>query len=540
MNPRTRPFNLGEPGPVARSPRASSGRRAGLWTAPFTVTLLTVALLSAGPTTVANAMSAPEPGAAGIGDPYFPLDGNGGYDALHYWVTLKVDTAANRIEGTAVMDARATTSLSRFDLDLHGLTISSITVNGRPAAWSRDGQEVIIRPRTPLTQSTEFRTVVRYAGTPGVVQTPDGYDNGWFWTSDGASAVGEPPGASTWIPVNDHPRDKALFDISVTVPDGKAAISNGLLTGKPKSVGGWTTWSWHNRHPIASYLILLSVGTYDVRYSTTASGLPIIDAVDPAIGGIADAALAREAEVISTLEKSFGPYPFEAAGGVVDQLNVGWALETQTRSFYSQDFFTGSPDDAWVVAHETAHAWFGDSVSLCKWQDIWLNEGFATYAEWLWAEHEGWYTPAQVMGWDLQNTTADDPLWALDISNPGPVPLFDHAVYERGALVLQALREQVGDVAFFKILKAWARDHRDANATTGQFVELAERISKQDLTVLFDTWLFGAGKPSGRPGVMSPATAPAAKVTSQHVASSTAVPAWARTRAGRSVRAVQR
>ena len=439
------------------------------------------------------------PGAPGAGDPYFPLDGNGGYDARHYGVTLKLDTDTQALVGTVVMDAVATQGLSSFDLDLHGLAVDGVSVGGRPAMWARDGQELTVTPSRPLERGDDFRAVVRYHGTPGLVQTPDGFDNGWFATSDGASAVGEPPGTSTWMPVNEHPKDKALYDITVTVPKGKAAISNGRLTGSPRTVGGWTTWSWHHTHPMASYLVLLSVGTFDIRTSRTSTGIPVLDAVDPSLGGAADAALAREGEVIDTLSQAFGPYPFETAGGVVDALDTGFALETQSRPFYSQDFFHGSPDDAWVIAHEIGHQWFGDSVSLQKWQDIWLNEGFARYAEWIWYEHEGWVVPSQILQDYLDYVPADDPTWNLDISDPGPIDVFATPVYDRGALVLEALREQVGDDAFFRTLRTWGSLHRDGNGTTAQFISLAQRISRQDLTDLFDTWLFGTGKPASAP-----------------------------------------
>lgn len=479
------------------APCLSPGRRRSRILA-VVATSACLAMLTAGPGASATRLPA-GPGAPGIGDPYFPLDGNGGYDALHYGITVKVDKAVRRLEGTAIIDARATQGLTAFDLDLNGLTVSSVTVDGRHATWARSGQELTITPPGTIRRGARFVTVVRYHGSPTTVATPDGFDNGWFATSDGATAVGAPPSASTWFPVNEHPKDKALYDLTVTVPAGKTAVPNGLLTKGPSTVDGWTTFTWHHTHPMASYLVLLTIGSYDLRFSTTRGGLPIIDPVDPALGGVADAALAREGEVIATLEKSFGPYPFETAGAVVDQVNTGYALETQSRPFYSQDFFSGDPSDAWAVAHETAHQWFGDDVSLSDWSDVWLNEGFATYAEWLWAEHEGWLTPTQIFHDQWDNVPGDDPLWTLNISNPGPVDLFADPVYVKGAMVLQALREKVGDDAFFRILKQWSARHRDANGSTAQFVDLAERVSGQNLCVLFDTWLFGTGKPTAPP-----------------------------------------
>ena len=425
----------------------------------------------------------------------YPFDGNGGYDALHYSVTIKVATKSQWIRGTAVMDARATQDLSRFDLDLNGLVVRSVTVDGKTATWTRWGHELVVTPPRSLANGQRFRTEVRYDGRPTVVVTKDGFGNGWFLTQDGVSALGEPPGTSTWTPVDEHPSDKATFDVTATVPKGLTALSNGLPVGEPTTRGLWTTWRWHAAHPIPSYTVLLSIGRYDVSRSTGPHGLPIIDAVDSSVGPDARRALAREPEILGVLEHAFGPYPFESAGGVVDPADVGYALETATRPFYPADEFDGSPWDASLVTHELAHQWFGDSVSLMRWHDIWLNEGFATYAEWLWSDHEGLGSPHQSFV-ALQSIPSSDKFWQLDISRPSAAHLFDDPVYERGAMVLQALREQVGDKAFFTTLKAWARDRKDGNGTSAQFVSLAERVSGQDLTELFDAWLYGPGKPA--------------------------------------------
>lgn len=436
-------------------------------------------------------------GSAGIGDPYFPTDGNGGYDAVHYGVRVAVTNHSQKVSGTVVMTARATEQLSRFNLDLNGLHVDAVAVSGGPATWTRRGDhELVITPAADLPADEVFRVSVRYHGKPGTVTTPDGYENGWFTTSDGATASGEPPGASVWMPVNEHPTDKALFDVDITVPHGLAAISNGRLVDKKQHHDGSTTWSWYNGRPMASYLLILSIGHFDITRTQTSSGLRILSATDPSITKSTRPALNQQGEVIKVLSRSFGPYPFDSAGAIVDNLNVGYALETQTRSFYSAGFFSGSKDDAWVVAHETAHQWYGDSVSLDRWSDIWLNEGFATYAEWLWAQHKGQFTPADVMSNLMTNVPDGDPLWAVNISDPGTLDLFSDPVYVRGGLVLQALREQVGGSAFFDILQKWAHRHRYGNGTTSQFIALSEQVSQQDLTNLFDEWLFSTGKPA--------------------------------------------
>ena len=223
----------------------------------------------------------------------------------------------------------------------------------------------------------------------------------------------------------------------------------------------------------------------------------------PTTGEIAAGSLARQPEIIAFLSESFGPYPFSAAGGIVDDADgIGFALENQTRPVYSKDFFSSPESGDSVVVHELAHQWFGDSLALKRWQHIWLNEGFATYAEWLWSEREGLGT-AQESFDSLAGIPADDPFWALTIGDPGPDRLFDGAVYDRGAMTLHALRLAVGNEAFFRILRRWAQSRAGGNVTTPQFIRLAERISGQDLGAFFQTWLFTAAKPEG----LEPATA---------------------------------
>ena len=184
---------------------------------------------------------------------------------------------------------------------------------------------------------------------------------------------------------------------------------------------------------------------------------------------------------------------------VPNQEDLFFALETQTRSVYSKLFWLdnqGNPRNAdWVVVHELAHQWFGDDVALARWQDIWLNEGFASYAEWMWEEYEGRATPQEIFQATYDQIPADDEFWAVPIGDPGVEDLFSDPVYVRGAMTVQALRNEVGDDTFWDIVREWASRNSGGHGTTPEFIALAEEISGRQLDDLFDTWLFTAEKP---------------------------------------------
>ncbi|WP_371501182.1 M1 family metallopeptidase [Kitasatospora sp. NBC_00374] len=443
----------------------------------------------------ASAAPIGQPGAPGIGDRYYPTYGNGGYDVSHYDIRLKYDPATDRLEGTATLLATATQNLSRFDLDF-ALDVGEVLVNGRPAAFAATGeQELEITPAVPLAKGAPATVVVRYSGTPSKVSRY-GF-TGWLRTPDGGIAANEPESAWWWFPSNDHPSDKATFDVSVLVPDGTQAISNGVLTSQVSRLG-WTRYSYRENKPQATYLATLAVGRFDVVSDTTAGGLPVLTAYSRDLGdnaGAARASVERTGELVDWLSGYFGPYPFSSVGGYVPNVTTGYALETQSQIFYSPRQFARGANTG-VVVHELAHQWYGDSVSLTRWSDIWLNEGFARYAQWLWSEHEGEGTAQELADYTYAAYPADDPFWTVRPGDPGPDRQFDTAVYERGALTVQALRNTVGDEAFFRILKGWPTEHRYGNATIGQFQAYAERVSGKPLGALLDTWLFTPAKPA--------------------------------------------
>jgi aminopeptidase N len=439
-------------------------------------------------TGVAAAGPSFQPGSAGLSDPFFPLAGNGGYDVIRYDLALDYAPSTNVLGGRVTIWAKATQNLSRFDLDLRGFDISRLLVNGRAARFTRDGQELVITPAYGLLARLPFVVTIDYRGTPSVITDADGSIEGWVPTDDGAYVVCEPQGAPAWFPCNDTPFDKATYRFAITVPDGLTVMANGVLVSHATR-NGKTTWVWNETDPMATYLSTATLGRFDLTQYTV-RGLPVYVAVDSALPQ--DDVLAKIPAAVEYYSSIYGPYPFNAVGAVVDRAEeVGYALETQTKPVFDQ-----MPDEALLV-HELAHMWFGDSVTLTQWPDIWLHEGFATFSEWLWAEHEGGQT-AQQRFEELYSTPADElDFWNPPSGNPGePANLFSWPMYDRGGMTLQALRERLGDKTFFKIMRLWAQQNRYGNVTTAEFISLCERTSGRNLQAFFQAWLFQEGKPT--------------------------------------------
>ncbi|MFC8427260.1 M1 family metallopeptidase [Streptomyces sp. NPDC057253] len=437
-----------------------------------------------------GAAAPPSTGSKGVGDPYFPLAGNGGYHVEHYDLTLGYDPGSRHLDGKAVLTARATQRLTRFDLDFKGLTVTGLTVDHTKARFRRDGQELVVTPEHALRKGERFTVTVTYKGKPAPVTDPDGSLDGWIPTDDGAFVAGEPQGAMTWFPANNHPKDKSSYDFTLTVPQGRTAVANGVLRSQ-RTAHGKTTFRWRQSEPMAAYLATATVGKFKVEQFTTRTGIRVYNAVDAREAAAAAPVLKKLPSVLEWESKLFGRYPFRAAGSIVDHApNVGYALETQSRPVYD------SAPDLSTLVHENAHQWFGDSVSLTSWKDIWLNEGFATYAEWLYAEQHGGDSAQKAFD-DLYAKPASDELWEFPPGDPGSgANIFGTPVYARGAMTLHVLRTTVGDRAFFGILRAWAGGHRDGHGTTAQFERLAERVSGKKLDGLFHTWLYSPGKPN--------------------------------------------
>ncbi|MFF7973703.1 M1 family aminopeptidase [Streptomyces sp. NPDC007905] len=439
------------------------------------------------------ACPAPTAGAPGIGDRYFPRLGNGGFDARHYALDIAYAPDTGRLDGRTTLTARATQNLSSFDLDLQRLEITKVEVNGRRAAFTRDGDEVTVTPRGTLPKGRDFTVTVTYGGIPEPLGGPIvfGSKYGWMKTGDGVFVACEPNAASTWFPSSDHPADKATYDIRIRAPRGLTGVSNGRLVSTYDR-GGSTYTHWRESRPMATYLATATVGRFDVRTGRTPGGIPIYVAIDPVLKNSNDVDVyAVTAAATDYWSQVFGPYPFEETGAIVDDMpEAGFSLEVQSKPAYS------AVRSETTIVHELAHQWFGDSVSVARWKDVWLNEGFATYAQWLWAEHQGTRSAHDSFLAAYDARPADSSFWQIEVADPRRDTMFASAVYQRGAMTLQALRERIGDRAFFELLPAWTRLHRYGNADTADFIRLAERISGRQLDDLFDTWLFTTGRPT--------------------------------------------
>ena len=460
--------------------------KAGLTTAAA----LALVALGVGPSVAAGG-AATVNGSPGLGDPLFPRAGNGGYDVgsydlrIHYSPRSERLRAAARIKATVTTDGRA---LRRFNLDYRGPRIRSLKVNGRRASRRHNGQELIVTPREPLADGTPFSVRVLYAGNPKQVIDPDGGKEGWTRTRDGAVALGEPQGSPAWFPCNDHPTDKATYRIKLTTP-GALGLSNGRLVRLERGPRRSVT-VWRENDPMATYLALAAIGRFRLDRGTMA-GVQYLAGLDRNFDRRDLANLrARSRRAHAFLPTVAGAYPFAATGGVVDPSNVGYALETQGRPYYP-----GPPSQALVV-HELAHQWFGNSLSPAQWDEIWLNEGFATYMEWLYEEDRGGRTAQQRFDALYRGHGGHDRgFW-----NPPPAKvkkpeqLFRNSVYDRGAMALQVLRGEIGDADFFEVLSEWTAENRYGAVTTDDFRTKISEVAG-GVPPEFEAWLNKRGKP---------------------------------------------
>jgi aminopeptidase N len=477
---------------------ACSGPAASTTTAATTTSATTTSTTAATATSTSSAAATTAEqgavaGADGIGDEYYPTLGNGGYDVTHYDLDLAYQPSANALTATTTVEATATENLTTFDLDFDGFDIPALTVDGEPASFERVARELIVKPAVPLAAGDSFTVVAEYEGFPGEIGSVafPRMSMGWRSGPDGEQyVVAEPDAANSWFPANDHPLDKATFHYRVTVPEGWSVGSTGAFIGTEPGVDGTITYEWEMAEPMATYLATVVIGEgYELvpdPVATAAAGIPVRNFLPADLVEGAPDALSRTGEMIAAFEEFFGPYPFDQYGiAVVGDFPA--ALENQTMSIFGRGYVE-SPIFEYVLAHELAHQWFGDSVSVGQWKDVWLNEGFATYAELLWIEHsKGRAAYDETLANRREAAAqADYPL----PGEPPPHDLFNGGVYQLGGLLLADLREEIGDDNFFDLLRTYTDRYADSNAVTEDFIALAEEISETDLGDFFATRLY--------------------------------------------------
>lgn len=434
-----------------------------------------------------------------IGDPFYPGIGNGGYDVQHYDLDLDVNLNTGSITAIAVITAVATQDLSAFNLDFNGFTIQHILIDGLQVEYERSRAELTMIPNAPIENEQAFEVEIAYQGVPPNSQNPT-FAEGWVQYGSGIYVASEPAGARNWYPVNDHPLDKATYTIAITVPEPYVAASNGRLIDTQFRRDGTRTYLWDNAEPTASYLVTVQIAEFAMQSYYTDDGLLIRNFFPVNIAEDAEAIFSQTDEMIAYFETVFGPYPFEVYGVVVVNINLSFALETQTLSMFGRDIVveqTGRrTGNQGIIAHELTHQWFGNSVSPATWRDIWLNEGFATYGELLWTEHTLGIADRDETISNWYATLNNPDFISSAIAAPGSPPgneineLFNPSVYLRGALTLHALRLTVGDARFFRILRTYAERFAYGNATTEDFIQVAQEISGMNLQDFFQAWLY--------------------------------------------------
>lgn len=433
-------------------------------------------------------------GEAGLGDPYFPTLGNGGYDALHYSLDLDVDMENRQFSAIVTMQAIARDSLVRFNLDFLGFKINHIHVNNSEASFERDLRELIISPAEQINQGDEFTVTVAYSGSPRENLNPDAYtfSQGWVWIDSGSFVASEPDGASLWYPVNDHPSDKATYTIEVTVPQPYSVVANGILQDTINESDGRQTFIWHSNDLMASYLVTVNIGDFVREDAGDVNGVHLRNYYPPQYLSDGLRTFSIHEDIMMLFNDTFGKYPFEAYGGIIIDAPLPFALETQSISLFGTNILEDNNRNPVTVAHEMAHSWFGNHVSPATWRDIWLNESFATYASMLWLEDVTSSAVFNNVMSEQYQTVADS---GIRIADPDVENLFAQTVYWGGAWMLKQLHEDLGDEMFFEIIQAYQERFANSTASTEDFIAVAEEISGEDLSEFFDSWLYQAVRP---------------------------------------------
>lgn len=424
-------------------------------------------------------------------DPYVPGRGDPSYAVRHYDLRLAYGVDRNRLEGHAELDVEILHPTDRLRLDLVGLRVGKVLVDGTaPARHRHHNRHLTVHLGAEAAAGHRLSLRVTYSGNPHPVVDRTFGDAGWEELTDGSLVAAQPHGAATWYPCNDRPDDKATYRLAITVASPYEVAAAGTLQSAQRG-GSSRTWEFTQDAPTPTYLMAVQIGRG--RRIVQEASVPMEAVVPLGQEEAFHAAFGRQPEMLAAFEERFGPYPFDGYTVFIADDDLEIPLESQSLSTFGRNFLSTDWEEERLIAHELAHQWFGNSLTVRRWQDIWLHEGFACYAEWLWSEASGRRTAAEHAAhhWSRLDRLDQD----LVLGDPGPRDMFDDRVYKRGALTLQALRSTVGDDAFFALLRDWAAEHRHGQISTTGFVNFALGHTGADLDALFTRWLWSAPLP---------------------------------------------
>jgi aminopeptidase N len=344
---------------------------------------------------ISVALAVGVPGSSSLNDPLYPWMGNGGYDAQHYTIDLRVPADHKTIKGMSVMTAIATDDLSSFNLDLGSLQVKTVSVNGVRAAFKHEDPELTITPRNPISKGSSFRVQVVYQGTPGSKAKTEIIAGGWTLTPTGAVFLGQPTSLKDIAAVNDAAADKATFSFRLTAPQSEQAIANGIFLNRRENKDGTATSFYKISEPTTTYMPMVAFGPYKRIDGGTVDGVQIRNYLLPNTSELYNPALAKTADMIRFFNQRLGKYPFREYGIITHDYVAEFALENQTLSSFPAklDLPDGVPPEVLqgiyetVLAHELAHQWFAASVSYRDHSQTFIHEGFAEFLGRLWVEH---------------------------------------------------------------------------------------------------------------------------------------------------------
>ncbi|MBO0852185.1 MAG: M1 family metallopeptidase [Nocardia sp.] len=429
-------------------------------------------------------------------DDYLPQNGNRGYRVSRYELDLGYRVSSNRLSGKATITAVTTAVQPRYALDLaQSLSVSKVLVNGaKPGKYTHARGKLTVTPARPIPAGGVLSIVVHYGGSPKPVRGQWG-EVGWEELTDGALVASQPNGAASWFPCDDHPSSKASYRISITTDSPYHAVANGgLITRTTKA--SQTTWVYEQAEPMASYLATVQIGPYRAHRIDDKRGgvkVPMTAVLPPRLRRRFDHDFGRQPQMMAEFERCFGPYPFPGYTVVVTDDELEIPIEAQGLSIFGANHCDGQRGAERLIAHELAHQWFGNSLTVRQWRDIWLHEGFACYAEWIWSQAAGGPTAdqqARAARANLARSPQD-----IVVGDPGAASMFDDRVYKRGALTLHALRLRLGEESFFAMLRDWTARHRHGTVTAEDFADHAGHYSNGPLRDLWDGWLYRAALP---------------------------------------------